>query len=235
MSRRRSAHAPDTARARPGPRRRFTPEQIADAVIEIGLASATLATVAERLGVTHAALYTYVGDRDGMIALAVDRVCAQTAWPRLGSDWRAGLDTEAWTWWHLCVGSPGFVEAVSVTQFRSVELNRRLALIGTWLRGHGFSVEAAVLAVDVVLDLVFDVAARVERYRHREHRPSQAEMQAFPPEVRETLHAVLSDEPAAWLAKKLRVVLAGIAAELAPSATSQARRARPRARARRGD
>jgi TetR/AcrR family transcriptional regulator, tetracycline repressor protein len=71
------------ARRRPGPAPSLSREQVVDAALEVmqsqGLNAVSFRSVAGALGVNPMALYTYVRDKDELLALMYDRVCADIA------------------------------------------------------------------------------------------------------------------------------------------------------------
>lgn len=74
-----------------GPRPRLTLEELADAGItvadSVGLEQLSLSAVSSRLGVATTALYRYVGSKDELIELVIDRAVGPA--PALaGDDWR---------------------------------------------------------------------------------------------------------------------------------------------------
>jgi AcrR family transcriptional regulator len=73
-------------------------DQIVDAALEIGLDRITMASVADRLGVTTPALYTHVSGRDELASLVVARLLEQfEAALDAGTDWRTFLRSYAGT------------------------------------------------------------------------------------------------------------------------------------------
>lgn len=76
--------APRRAAGRP---RQLSLEKIVDAALEIGLANLTLTAVAARLGVKPAALYTYVENRDALVACVARRLMEGRAGHAAGQSW----------------------------------------------------------------------------------------------------------------------------------------------------
>lgn len=76
------------ARRRTGPARRMTREQVVDAALEVmssqGLDSVSFRTVAMRLGVDPKALYTYVTDKNDLLAAMFDKATSTLEMPRPG-------------------------------------------------------------------------------------------------------------------------------------------------------
>jgi AcrR family transcriptional regulator len=82
-------------RRRPGPVRKLSREQIADAALEVmaagGLDALSLRTVSMRLGVDAKALYTYIAGKDDLLAAMFDRVVSTLPFPSATSG-ASGLD-----------------------------------------------------------------------------------------------------------------------------------------------
>lgn len=89
---------------RPEPARRRPPaplsrQAIVDAALTLadaeGLEAVSVRRVASELGAGPMRLYGYVGSKDELLALLVDRVYGEIELPLGGGDWRAGLRTIA--------------------------------------------------------------------------------------------------------------------------------------------
>ncbi|MEM9749255.1 MAG: hypothetical protein AAF945_21400 [Actinomycetota bacterium] len=111
-------------------------------------------------------------------------------------DWRADLEAASRAVWDLLVAHPGLsVASVGATDPGPTAV-RRVGELTAHLIELGFAPDAALLAVDTVIDLPVDVAIRAPSHGHE-------------PGL---------DEPAAeWFERKLDLVLAGIAVRLAPT------------------
>jgi AcrR family transcriptional regulator len=117
------------------PRRRGRPprisrERIVEAAYEIGIEGLTMAAVAQRLGTTHQALYTWVKDRDELVELVSDLFVQRLeAAPLPDSDWRGSLRAFAWNLRRILADVPGFASA-GLGKFRTspgfLALNERL-------------------------------------------------------------------------------------------------------------
>lgn len=74
---------------------RFSREQVAREAVALvdveGFDGLTLRAVAQRLGVTPAALYTYVANKDELVALTLARILANSVPPVVPPGWRAAL------------------------------------------------------------------------------------------------------------------------------------------------
>src|SRR5690348_8112470 len=81
-------------RQRPGPKPRFTHDDLVDAALAVidaeGFAALSLRAVARELGVTSMAIYTYVASREQLYRLVVDRLISAELdtfdWPDLWPD-----------------------------------------------------------------------------------------------------------------------------------------------------
>lgn len=209
-------------RLRPGRKATLSRRLVADAAVEIGFQSLTLTAVAERLGVSHAGLYTHIRDRDDLVIAAADRVAETTTWPEPTPDWATYLDAEAWTLWHVFSAYPGMLAAVNATGRAPARVRDHFAEVCAHLVGIGFDAEHAVLATDTVFDLAADSSVRSSDLAGRGDEPRRQMVGEWATPLDPRLGAVVADaitgDPARWFAKKLAVVLAGIAATLAPGA-----------------
>src|SRR5699024_7566280 len=87
---------------------RISRGRVVDAVLEMGIDRATIAGVAERLGVDPSTLYGHVDSRDHMLAVAADAAVARARWPsEAEGDWRAFLTAIADSLWRLYRDHPG--------------------------------------------------------------------------------------------------------------------------------
>ncbi|MBN9179457.1 MAG: TetR family transcriptional regulator, partial [Microbacterium sp.] len=80
-----------TGRRRPGPAPRVTREAVADAALDLGFDGLTVTAVGDRLGVSHAALYRHVRDRDDLVRAATERLAERHPPPPPAEHWRETL------------------------------------------------------------------------------------------------------------------------------------------------
>ncbi|MFI6503356.1 TetR/AcrR family transcriptional regulator [Nonomuraea typhae] len=201
---------------------RITRPAIADAALEVGFDNLTLATVGERLQVSHSALYRHVADRQELVILAIDRAMQRAEWPDPTGEWRADLREQAWAIWRLLDAHPGLIqEFLRLTRFPS-QIMVRFGAAVRHLMACGFTPRNAFLAVDTVFDLTVDVFGRGQQM----DRPSgagpvrvttaDAWAEGVGAEVAELMRAALEEPAATWFERKLTLVLDGVAASLAP-------------------
>lgn len=114
-------------RPRRGPKPRLSVERIADAAIGLadsdGLAALSMRRVAEALGMTAMALYTYVPGKAELIDVMLDRVYAEVLGPQPTSGgwsvdaasggWRAGLDRIARDNWAMHLRHPWMLQVAT--------------------------------------------------------------------------------------------------------------------------
>lgn len=190
--------APDVA-AQPRQRRRrkISDDGLARAVVAVGFTHLTVDAVATELGVASSSLYKHVPDRNALVGFTMDWLVARHRWPEPTDDWRGYLRGTSLAIWYLLEQHPGLALEHAAQLPGSDSL---LGLTET-LEGHlaslGFVEDDAYLAVDLIIDLPFDVAMRTERYRD-DPNPDHLE------------------EATEWFEQKLRIVLDGIGASLAP-------------------
>ena len=108
--------ATDPLRRSPGPARRFDLSEIDEAALRVveesGFAGLSLRAVARELGITAAALYTYLDNGDELRQRVIDLVIARhtdtLVWPE---DWRGALRTFALGLRDLLAANPAMIEA----------------------------------------------------------------------------------------------------------------------------
>lgn len=216
-------------------------EAIAHAVIEVGFTNLTVAAVRDRLGVGQTTLYRYAADRDELVQIGLSHLLEHATWPSRDGAWRDVLSQHALVLWHLWEAHPGAATeaARGVLPLAMMRLTDDLCAI---LLRHGFTPEGAVLACDVVFDMVTDNRRGLEHHNnaepsadagaghfHDQQRgyPNQAKSNAGHPateEERQAIHAAIKQavtaEPLDWFTGKLRVALDGIEHALAPGPAS---------------
>lgn len=214
---------------------RLTREEIARAVLEIGFDGLTLTAVRERLDVGETTLFRYVRDRDELVRLALEYAVESIEWPSPAGPWREVLEAYALTAWRMWERHPG-----SATEFARgitpVGVLRLADDVCAMLIRSGFSVEGAVLACDLVFDLVNDHRRGVEHVDamvsetasgrdHLHHLwtnaplPEPAEGGATAEErsaIHDAMAAAIAASPLEWFRGKLAIVLDGIGRTLAP-------------------
>ncbi|MGD9528616.1 TetR family transcriptional regulator [Pseudonocardia sp.] len=204
---------------RPGPKPRLSREQVVAAALDLGVERVTIGAVAAALGVAPAGLYRYIDSRDDLVAAALEAILAGSPLPPTDRGWRHVLETEAWTRWRLLRRYAGLVRR---HERRLVTVAaRRMEQLVSGLVELGFDLDAALLAVDSVLDLVHDAAEQMARiYRPDEPGTLSDEMRAaldhYSPPLRAGIEAIVAD-PEAHVARKLAIVLDGIGCRLAPA------------------
>lgn len=205
-----------TGRRRPGPAPRLSREAVADAALDLGFDGLTLIAVGEHLGVSHAALYRHVRDRDDLVRAAAERLAERHPPPPPAGHWPETLVRGADAFWELLRSTPGFVDATLVTRAAREPLAAHGTALTRALTAHGFAPDLAVLAADSVLDLARDAARTAARLADADPAALRARMTTRWPDpddtaVRETIVGALLGDPADWFHRKLDVVVRGIA------------------------
>lgn len=216
---------------------RVTREQIAEAVLEVGFPGLTFAAVRQRLGVGETTLFRHAPDREELIRIGLERVLESMEWPSLDGTWRQMLRSTALAAWNVFEAHPGSATEVSSGTVPATAMEYMGTVSAVLLR-HGFTATNAVLACDLVFDLVADNRRGVEHIdaivpssnKGRESlrelvRPTASVRPAeAPPEpaeeereaIAEAIRGSISAEPLDWFLGKLEVVLDGIERSLAP-------------------
>ncbi|WP_416960532.1 TetR/AcrR family transcriptional regulator [Streptomyces sp. Agncl-13] len=214
---------------RPGRRRLVDRRSVIDTVAELGFHEITVSSVAHRLGVRPSTLYRYFPTREKLLADAVDAQFERSAWPDDCAEWRRHLAAQAWALWEVYAHHPGLAQAVTALPETPPSLTRHIDRTAVHLLDLGFTTDAAVLAVDVIGELTLDTfllgritgkqptgaaGAGVDR---------RARVAAAAPlmdaRLRHLIEEIVAAEPHAWFARKLDLVLDGLAAR-APGRTT---------------
>lgn len=211
-----STTAPSGARRR----RRLTRDEIAEAVVEMGFEQLTVTGLATQLGVNHATLYGHVASRDEMVLAGIERLMASAGWPDLAPDWRATLAAEAWHMFRLYLDHPGLAVAIGTSASAPRRMVERYGQVSLHLRQLGFASDAALGALDLVHHLTADAA---QHEHHVRATPSAQRDQwlidwsaSLDEELRQAMGRTFSVRTDERFTMLLDVVLAGIAARLAP-------------------
>jgi AcrR family transcriptional regulator len=136
-------------------------DAIADAVLQIGLSRATMAAVADRLGMSAAGLYYHVRNRKELLILAAERSLAAVELPEdRGQHWAEWLREWARYSHQSLAGEPEvfrqYLEGAVATE-RVVEVADSVIRV---LARHGFTPSEAVAAWAAVGTLAVGAAAK---------------------------------------------------------------------------
>lgn len=153
-----SSEAPPS-RGKPGPKPRFTREQIADTALAVvdrdGFDALSLRAVARELDVTPMALYTYVRSSDDLAAIVIERLIeAKTATLKVPDDWRAALHAYARGLAELVGEHPAMLQAYADGAVNTPSALRAANGILTALTTAGLTPQAAAEAYNALHALV---------------------------------------------------------------------------------
>ncbi|MDO5082144.1 TetR/AcrR family transcriptional regulator [Arachnia propionica] len=207
---------------------RLSREEVAEAVLEVGFPDLTFAAVRQRLGVGETTLFRYAPDRDELVRLGLGRMVETARWPTLSGSWRDVLRACAHCLWRTCERHPGAAAeaARGLIPLSGVRLVDDLCI---HLVECGFTAHGAVLACDMVFDLVIDSRRGAEGLDGLtgggpRRRDLQEVWGALPePEeggdpvrrvVQETRRTMVQRPPIEWFDTKLEIILDGVAASL---------------------
>jgi AcrR family transcriptional regulator len=209
-------------RPRVGRPPRISRQMIAEAAHEIGLEGLTLRAVADRLGVSIAALYHHVSGKDELMRLAAEHSAARVPVPQdRGQHWAV------WLYEWAAYNRDAFVaEPVLLSQYLEGAIARESiaervdAVLGVLVR-QGFTILEASEAYDLVSALGLGVAVGMLRRRAAERGgvphgladdPGPTAGTADLPYVRHLLAAVGSEGGHDGFRSQVTSVLVGIAA-----------------------
>lgn len=168
-------------------------------------------------------LYRHASSRSQLLAMAWEHLLDAYAWPGFDLPWRDLLYQHATALWDLLAEHPGRVVSEMsgiVPPPRMVALYDDLAVA---LVEQGFSAEAALLAVDTVIDMTIDHRRGVEALAQptegteatlNDQIQSQWSEQGQEIDargaVRQAMRAAIATNPRLWFQHKLNLVLDGI-------------------------
>jgi AcrR family transcriptional regulator len=202
-----------------GPVPKLSIDKIAAAVVAVGFDAASVTSVAQHLGVTHAALYRYIDDRDGMMRAALERATGAWEWPELVDDWREVLWNEARSWWKFCQHHPGFVGVLASTPGMPRPMSRRTVQVAVRLRSLGIASGDALIAVDLMTDTIHDIFHRaaqregvIEGVITMSPEDAAEHLEGVPDDMVEVIVNALIGDPWPWFSRKLELIIDGLAA-----------------------
>lgn len=210
----------------------LTREAIAHAVIDVGFTNLTVAAVRDRLGVGQTTIYRYAADRDELVRIGLSHLLEHATWPSRDGVWRHVLSRHALALWHLWEAHPGSATEAARNTLPLTMMRLTDDLCAILIR-QGFTPDNAVLACDIVFDMVTDNRRGIEHLDSTgtstgaelfgDHYPNQAESTEGHPATDDERHVIhtaieqaVASEPLDWFTRKLRVALDGIAHALAP-------------------
>jgi len=189
--------------------RGLTLEQISDAVLEDGIATFSMPSIARRLGVAHSGLYRYIRDREELLVLSLDRIATEASWPSPDLPWREQLQGIGETLWTICGEYPGYANAVVGSKHVSPGF---VAAVSPYIRSmqeQGIDEVAATAAVEFVSTLVITSSISADRLRLLQDDPDVPE-HSIPGFADPELWG-----GRAWYARHLGVYLDGLAGRIA--------------------
>ena len=133
----------------------ITRESIARAALDIGVKKATIPLIAAHLGVAHSSLYHHVKSRDEIISIAAEIAVKELDWrsPETAT-WREELIVLTDSIWALYDQNPGLAEAFNHGEVTPTTGILSFAESVSRLQNKGFPLDEAVVAVDMLVDMV---------------------------------------------------------------------------------
>ena len=191
--------------------RGLTLEQISDAVLEDGIATFSMPSIARRLGVAHSGLYRYIRDREELLVLSLDRIASEATWPSPDLPWRDELRGIGETLWTICGQYPGYANAAVASKHASPGFIAAVTPHIASLHRQGLDQVAATAAVEFVATLVITSSLSADRLTVIKDETDVPE-RALPG----------FDDPElwtgrAWYARHLGVYLDGLAGSFTPT------------------
>lgn len=205
-------------------------QAIVEAAVAVGFEDLSVSAVARHLGVKHSTLYRYFSSKEELIAAAADQVVAAASWPAPRAGWRPYLRAVARTTFLLFEEHPGLAMQIAGMRVSLAALARQSASTASVLVDLGFDAESAVLAQDLVNELVLLYFLAGQRSGDASTPEDAAELRrnnllgditaSADPPVADAFSRVIAGHPADWLTRKIEVVLDGIAASAPATSTS---------------
>ncbi|HET6951524.1 MAG TPA: TetR family transcriptional regulator [Acidimicrobiales bacterium] len=153
-------------RPRVGRPPRISRQMIAEAAQELGLEGLTLRAVADRLGVSIAALYHHVSGKDELMRLAAEHSAAKVPLPRdRGQHWAVWLYEWAAYNRDAFVTEPGLLAQYVEGAISTESIARQVDVILAVLVRQGFTIVEASAAYDLVSAVGLGMAAGILRAR----------------------------------------------------------------------
>jgi AcrR family transcriptional regulator len=159
----------------PGRPRGLTLEQITDAVIEDGIATFSMPSIGERLGVAHSGLYRYVPNREALLVLVLDQISREAEWPSPDQPWRDQLKGIGETLWSICSTYPGYDTAALGTDHVSPGFVEAMTPHVHSMHAQGHDLIEATAAIEFVANMTLNCSIAATRLRKVQERPDVPE------------------------------------------------------------
>ncbi len=195
---------------RPGRPRNLTLDQIIDAVLEDGIATFSLPSIARRLGVAHSGLYRYFADREALVVLVLDRIATEASWPAPSLAWREQLSGIGETFWTICGAYPGYDVTALGTDHVSPGFVAAMTPHVESMHAQGLDTFEATAAIEFVANMTLNCSIAANRLRKVKERPE------FPEHSVDGFTDPDMWTGRGWYQRHLDVHLAGLEARLTP-------------------
>lgn len=141
-----------------GPKPRFSTQDVVAAAINLadreGLSAISMRSVAQAVGVSPMAIYTYVRSKNELLALMFDRVLGEGEMAPPGLDWREALAFMARARWNLAKQHPWLLELALHRPPLGPNLLIRIESVMAALDQAGLGTLEKGLAVDVLRNFI---------------------------------------------------------------------------------
>jgi AcrR family transcriptional regulator len=205
-----SARRPYSQRVkkRPGRRPGLTIDLITDAVLQDGIATFSMPSVGERLGVAHSGLYRYVPNREALVVLVLDRIAREATWPSPDQHWRDQLIGIGETFWTICETHPGYDTAALGTDHVSPGFVEAMTPHVHSMHAQGLDLVEATAAIEFIANMTLNCSIAAARLRKVQQRPD------VPEHSIDGFHDPDMWSGRGWYQRHLDVHLAGLEARL---------------------
>ena len=213
-----------------GPRPGFSRDDVVDAALELGIADFTLTAVAKRMGVAASGLYRTISSREDLLAACLERIAAEADIPSAGESWPDAVRAHVEAVWGMLERHPGLAGVIMGVPWAHQLFAGPVVKACQCLVDGGLGAEEAGVVLDFVGDTVISTHAQIEVMRSPVARAERGASTGLEEASR---FATTSRAPAlpealtpneSWLDRggldrKIEIIIRGVAAGLAPSAT----------------
>lgn len=162
-------------RRRPGPAPRLSLDKIVDAALGENFSTLSIPALAQKLGVSHAAIYRYLDGAQGLRLACLNEIGRRMEWPTGATSWDGLLRDLARVTWDTARRYPGFALCLATTPGGPAMAAAPLERLHGELLGFGLTPQQAMVAMDSVGDAMLISAIETEMFTPSADLPDPAE------------------------------------------------------------
>jgi TetR/AcrR family transcriptional regulator, tetracycline repressor protein len=193
-------------------------DSIVRAALEVGFLEISVSAVARHLGVRHSTLYRYFASKNDLVVAAVDTVVARAPWPEPTAGWRHYLRATARALFRLLRDNPGLAAHIAALHGELAEFRRVQWRAAQALHRMGFSPEDAVIAQGMANEqvLLLFLTGPFLTHHRPEPGPGTVPGRVPAPGLADAFRQAAAGSPEEWFARRLDVLMDGLAAMAPP-------------------